>query len=247
MTTPRNLFLAAILLSLVAPARAQQPSGAAVLPQNLRLRVTPSPQPAETLLDPAALAWQQVTALRVALHRTPPLYDTDPPASLEIPFVDVRALRAAGKLFVHLSWPDASADRADLPTPPETPPEQRFHKEQTLAPERFFDAAALMYPKNPPGGVVSPSLQMGDAHGPVTIYYWNAARGAMQMEAAGRGTTQRTGGTFPAQAAYRSGVWQLVLELPELPPATPVAFAIWNGSQLDRDGRKYFSIWHWLE
>ncbi len=248
MNTQQILILPAILMfATVTPAFAQPPASTAVLPQNLRLNAVSSPQPAEVLLDPAAREWQQVAPRRIALNRTPPLYDTDPPASLEIAFVDVRTLRAAGRLFVHLSWRDVTADRTELPVVPETPPEQRFVKEHTVGTERFFDAAAVMYPKDAPGGMVSPSLQMGDAQGPVTIYYWNAARGALLMEAAGRGTTRRTGESFPAQAVYRSGAWQVVMELPELPAATPLAFAIWNGSQLDRDGRKYFSVWHWLE
>ncbi len=242
-----HLLTVLLLLMTAAPAFSQQPANAAVLPQHLRLKAAYSAQSVDVLLDPAAPAWQSTPVQRIALNRTPPLYDTEPPASLEISFVEVRTLRTANKLFVHLSWRDASADYADLPAVPDTPPEQRFLKEHTLGPERFFDAAAVMFPKDAPGGVVSPSLQMGDAQDPVLIYYWNAARGAMRMEAAGRGTTRRTGESFSARAVYVSGAWQVVMELPALPPATPIAFAIWNGSQLDRDGRKYFSVWHWLE
>lgn len=248
MNTQRNWgIISLLLLTTATPVLSQQPTSAAALPQHLRLNAVLSPQPAEVLLDPAAPAWQSASAQRIALNRTPPLYDTEPPASLEISFVEVRTLRAAGKLFVHMSWRDSSADRAELPAIPDTPPEQRFLKEHTPGTDRFFDAAAVMFPKDAPGGVVSPSLQMGDAQDPVVIYYWNATRGPMRMEAAGRGTTRRTGESFPARAVYRSGVWQVVMELPALPPATPLAFAIWNGSQLDRDGRKYFSVWHWLE
>jgi hypothetical protein len=39
----------------------------------------------------------------------------------------------------------------------------------------------------------------------------------------------------------------VTLELPELPVGTPLAVAIWNGSQQDRDGRKYFSVWYKTE
>jgi hypothetical protein len=39
----------------------------------------------------------------------------------------------------------------------------------------------------------------------------------------------------------------LTLELPDRPTGATVAFAIWNGSQKDRDGRKYFSVWQVLE
>lgn len=238
------LLLAAIV---AAPtAHAQAPAGAPP-PANLRLPAAAGSVPAATLLAPEASAWRQVPAAHLALNRTPPLYDTDPPAGLEIAFVDVRVARAEGKLLVHLSWRDPSQDTASLPAAPETPPEQRNRKELTEATERFFDAAAVMFPASRTPGVLSPSLQMGDAANPVSIYYWDAARGAALMEAQGRATTRRTGASFPAGASYRAGAWQVVLELPDLPAGVPLAFAVWNGSQLDRDGRKYFSVWHWLE
>lgn len=240
------LLLAGVLSA--ASLAAQQASPAASLPPaNLTLRVASSPLPAETLLDPEARAWEQVPARTVALNRTPPLYDTDAPAALEIPQVEVRVARAGGKLLVHFLWRDATQDVATLAPLPTTPPEQRVREEQTVATERFFDAGAVMFPTHASAGLVSPSLQMGDLQQPVTIYYWNAARGALLMEAQGRGTTRRTGQSFPARGVYRAGVWRLTLELPDLPAGVPLAFAVWNGSQQDRDGRKYFSVWHWLE
>jgi DMSO reductase family type II enzyme heme b subunit len=104
-----------------------------------------------------------------------------------------------------------------------------------------------MFPAKPGSGSVAPSLQMGDAEHPVEIYYWNATRGAMVMQAQGRGTTNRTGQTFPANGTYQNGQWNVIFELPDLPAGTTVAFAVWNGSQKDRDGRKYFSVWQALE
>jgi len=88
---------------------------------------------------------------------------------------------------------------------------------------------------------------MGDAEHPVDIYYWNAARGAMVMRAEGRSTTRRTGQSFSANGRYQQGSWTVTMELPDLPNDTTVAFAIWNGSQKDRDGRKYFSVWQVLK
>ncbi len=184
---------------------------------------------------------------RVGLNRTPPLYDTDPPADPEIPSLEVRLARSDDHLLVRLSWPDATEDTAALEAMPGTPYETRNRKEQSAATDRFFDAAAVMLPANPPSGGVSPSLQMGDADDPVTIYYWNAARGPTRMEAHGRETTRRTGETFPSRAVYRSGEWHVTIELPSVPGDAPLAFAVWNGSQSDRDGRKYFSVWHHLE
>lgn len=216
-------------------------------PVNLQLPVAASQLSAAALLDPDASLWHRLPAQRLALNRTPPLYDTDPPATLDIPLLEVRVARAEDKLLVHLSWRDPTGDFAPLTQAPETPPETRNRKEPTDATERFFDAAAVMYPAGQAAGASTPSLQMGDPGMPVVIYYWNAARGAMLMEAQGRGTTRRTGQSFPAQGIYRGGIWRVVLQLPNLTAGVPLAFAVWNGSQLDRDGRKYFTVWHWLE
>jgi complex iron-sulfur molybdoenzyme family reductase subunit gamma len=236
-------FVISILAALVfgaIPLRAQPPA-------NLRLPALPSGVAAESLLDPEAAAWQAVPPLRVALNRTPPLFDTDPPAAALISLVEVRARRASGQLVIHLAWADASQDTASLAGAPESAPETRFIKQDTADTDRFFDAVAVMCPTVSGEALVTPSLQMGDPHNPVTIYYWNAARGALRMEAHGRETTRRTGETFPARGVYRAGRWQATLALPDLPAGVPLAFAVWNGSQLDRDGRKYFSVWYWLE
>ncbi len=211
------------------------------------LSVAASSASVDSLLQGGPAAWDQIAVKRVALNRTPPLYDTDEPATLEIPSVDVRTARAGGKLLVHLSWRDPSHDAITLAEVPNTPPETRFRKVQTEADDRFFDAAAVMFPAKADSGPIAPSLQMGDAEHPVEIYYWNATRGAMLMQAQGRGTTRRTGQNFPASSTYQNGQWNVIFELPDLPAGTTVAFAVWNGSQKDRDGRKYFSVWHVLE
>ena len=211
------------------------------------LRALASPSPADSLLNGGPSAWNQIAAKHISLNRTPPLYDTDEPAALEIAAADVRLVRAGGKLLVQLNWRDATHDAITLPEVPNTPPETRFLKVPTEADDRFFDAAAVMFPSKTESGAMTPSLQMGDAEHPVEIYYWNATRGAMLMQAQGRGTTRRTGQSFPATGAYQNGQWTVTFELPDLPPGTPVAFAVWNGSQKDRDGRKYFSVWQVLE
>ncbi len=230
------------LLSTFSLAQAQNK------PASLQsLSIATSAAGADNLLKGDASAWNQITPKHVALNRTPPLYDTDEPAGLDISTVDVRCVRAQDKLIVHLVWHDPTQDAVTLPEVPNTPPETRFRKVQTEANDRFFDAAAVMFPTKASAGDLSPSLQMGDPEHPVQIYYWNATRGAMLMEAHGRSTTRRTGQSFPARAVYQSSQWNVTLELPNLSAGTPVAFAVWNGSQKDRDGRKYFSVWQILE
>jgi len=240
MRINRGAFLFATVLVVTTIAGAQ----ASRTPIGQALNATPLSAPTEALLKGSS-TWDQVPAHRISLNRTPPLYDTDEPASLEIPVLDVRLARAGGKVLVQMSWADPTQDAAALPEVPNTPPETRFRKLPTEAEDRFFDVAAVMFPAKP--GAVAPSLQMGDTDDPVQIYYWNAARGPMLMEAAGRGTTRRTGASFAARGAYEKGRWTVVFELPDLAAGTPLAFAVWNGSQKDRDGRKYFSVWQVLK
>ena len=211
------------------------------------LSVAVSSASADNLLNGRPAAWNQIAVKHVALNRTPPLYDTDEPVAPEIATVDIRFVRASGKLIAQLSWHDPTHDAITLAEVPNTPPETRFRKFQTEADDRFFDAAAIMFPAKADSGAIAPSLQMGDAEHTVEIYYWNATRGAMVMQAQGRSTTKRTGQSFPANGTYQNGQWSVAFELPNLSAGTTVAFAVWNGSQKDRDGRKYFSVWQVLK
>lgn len=244
MRTRQLVSVVSVFLLLSAITWAQ--TGAKVA-AGQSLSVAASKASIDNLLNGGTAAWSQIGLKRVALNRTPPLYDTDEPAAVEIPVVDVRLARAGGKLLVQLSWRDPTCDAATLAEAPNTPPETRFRKVPTDADDRFFDAAAVMFPEKAKIGALAPSLQMGDAEHPVEIYYWNATRGPMVMQAQGRGTTNRTGQTFPANGTYQKGQWTAIFELPDLPAGTTVAFAVWNGSQKDRDGRKYFSVWQVLE
>ena len=78
----------------------------------------------------------------------------------------------------------------------------------------------------------------------VRIFFWDSSRGAAIMEATGRETTKRTGQSFPVQAQYAAGKWAVTMQISDLHAGAPFAVAIWNGSQQDRDGRKYFTIWY---
>ena len=215
-------------------------------PAGAAISVASSSATAGADLQANSADWARAAVKKISLNRTPPLFDTDEPANADITTADVRCLRAGGKLYVQLSWHDTTSDAAALEEVPQSAPETRFHKVPTEAEDRFFDAAAGMVPDNP-GPALNPSLQMGDAEHPVQIYYWNSTRGAMVMTASGRETTHRTGRSFPVSAAYQSGQWVVTFEMPDQPAGTPLAFAIWNGSQKDRDGRKYFSVWYGLE
>jgi len=198
---------------------------------------------AQTVLDPAAAEWKSVAPVSLALHRTPPLYPTDAPSTLEIPSVQVQILRGPAGNFVRLEWVDKNRDTAVLAKAERSWQGEHLVK-QSEATDRFSDACAVMIPATPPSGDINPSLQMGDAAHPVRIFFWDSARGAAVMEASGRETTKRTGQSFPARGEFSAGKWVVTMQLPDLPEKTPVAVAVWNGGQQDRDGRKYFTIWY---
>jgi len=194
-------------------------------------------------LDPAASEWKSAAPITLALNRTPPLYSTDAPATMDIPSVQVQILHSSAGNFARLEWADKTHDTAVLPKAERTWQDDHLVT-QSEATNRFSDACALMIPAKPNAGDLNPSLQMGDADHPVRIFVWDATRGAAVMEASGRETTKRTGQSFPAQAQYAAGRWSVALEISDLKAGTPFAVAIWNGSQQDRDGRKYFTVWY---
>ena len=198
---------------------------------------------AQNAIHPDAAAWKSAATMSLSLQRTPPLYPTDAPAAVEVSSVQAQFIHAAGENFVRLEWADKTHDSAVLPKA-----ERAWQGEhlvtQSAATDRFADACAVMIPAKPVTGDLNPSLQMGDADHPVRIFVWDSTRGAAVMEATGRETTKRSGQSFPAQAQYANGKWSVTLQIADLKAGTPFAVAIWNGSQQDRDGRKYFTIWY---
>jgi DMSO reductase family type II enzyme heme b subunit len=198
---------------------------------------------AQNALDPAAADWKSAAPMTLSLQRTPPLYPTDAPAAIEVPSVQAQFLHSNAGNFVRLEWSDKTHDATVLPKA-----ERAWQGDhlvtQSAATDRFSDACAVMIPAKPVTGDLNPSLQMGDADHPVRIFVWDSTRGAAVMDASGRETTKRTGQSFPAQGQYANGKWFVTLQVPDLKAGTPFAVAIWNGSQQDRDGRKYFTIWY---
>jgi DMSO reductase family type II enzyme heme b subunit len=198
---------------------------------------------AQNGLDPAAAEWKSAVPMVLSLQRTPPLYPTDAPAIAEVPSVQVQFLHTAAGTVVRLEWADKTHDTTVLPKA-----ERAWQGDhlvtQSAATDRFSDACAVMIPTKPVTGDLNPSLQMGDAGHPVRIFVWDSTRGPAVMEATGRETTKRTRPSFPAQGQYVGGKWSATLQIGDMKSGTPFAVAIWNGSQQDRDGRKYFTIWY---
>src|SRR5208282_1518734 len=151
MQTRQLLIVASAVLLLSSMIWAQ--AGAKPVAEQ-SLSVAASTAGADNLLNGGSAVWNQIAVKHVALNRTPPLYDTDEPATLAIPSVDVRTARVGGKLLVQLSWRDPTHDAITLAEVPNTPPETRFRKVQTEADDRFFDAAAVMFPSKSGSGAI---------------------------------------------------------------------------------------------
>ncbi|MBZ5534308.1 MAG: hypothetical protein LAO31_00005, partial [Acidobacteriia bacterium] len=96
----------AVAVLLVAPCAAQvaEQAGGTVI------RVVTSSAPEDALMNSGSIDWKLAPPKKVSLNRTPPLFDTDEPASLEISMANVRVLRTGGKFFLQLSWHDKTRD-----------------------------------------------------------------------------------------------------------------------------------------
>jgi hypothetical protein len=214
---------------------------------NLRIPVAVGGGDGQAFLDPDAAAWKDAPPTAILLSRTPRIYATEPVRERVVPSFEVRAVRAGGKLHLRLEWEDSTRNA------PAAPPAKeggdgggaQLYKRPTAETSTFGDAAAVMVPEQW-AGPGFPSLSMGDKATPVQIYYWNASRGAAELKATGRATPQPSGASFLSQARHTGRKWLLSAELPDRPDGYPVAFAVWDGEQGDRDGLKFFSVWYVL-
>ena len=204
--------------------------------------------PGADALDPASRAWKSVPPVRIAVYRALSI-ETSEEATVagstdaEIATVQVQLLGSSGHTTVRLEWKDESRDAGP---PPGSEDAWQSESEEAI-PEApgYFDACAVLLPVNPaaPDDTL-PSLRAGSAFNPLLLYRYDFVRGTQVVEAAGRGAIHTTDATFRGRALYDDGAWQVTMELPAFAAGTPVAVAIWNGSQHDRADRRYFSIWY---
>jgi DMSO reductase family type II enzyme heme b subunit len=210
------------------------------------LPVAGSAATTDALLGGNPGAWAGAAEREIDLNRTPPLYEGDPVDDGARPALRVAVIRSSEGMFVRMRWTDPT-DSA--PREAETIPdagEAAIYKKHSMEIERFADAACVMIPQVAGAQAAFPSLMMGEAAHPVQLYYWNKTRGFERLEAAGRGTTTRTGQTFPGKTRRTAGGWDAVFMIPDQPGSTPLSFAVWDGDRTHRDGLKYFSVWYEL-
>lgn len=186
------------------------------------------------LLDPGAEAWAKATPIQVPLSGME--IKGEWPIQL-IPAIQVQALRDDRWLYFRLSWADATQN------------------DKVTGIDAFLDAVAVQLPITSTG---QPYVCMGQQNSPVHIVYWRAGSEQPESLAAGSfGTlTPLPGVEVRARGLYQGNGWQVVLARPlrgpeagndpkagMLPAQTSVAFAVWDGADQQRGGRKATSNW----
>ncbi|MBE7415349.1 MAG: c-type cytochrome [Deltaproteobacteria bacterium] len=127
----------------------------------------------------------------------------------------------------------------------------------------FPDGAAIQFPAGEVKGG-RPYFGMGDGRKPVEIWHWRSPESEFEkdtfgvLEAKGfermtRKTVPETAG-FEARGVYDNGRWRVVMKGPlnhengplfEEGSFTPIAFALWDGSNGDNKGKHVMTGWEW--
>lgn len=184
---------------------------------------------------PEAMIWKKAPATQVALQPAFPGHPSivGKPATGQL---TAQAVRTGGRLFVKLAWSDRTANTAINDT------------------ARFADGVAVQFPVN---GKASTTPFMGDPKGTVNIWQWRADDRTENLLAQGFGTATRVPFEGLKSAAVRTDSgWAVVLarslhvkpdEGANLPGkgTMPVAFAVWDGENQERDGLKAVTLEWW--
>ncbi|WP_458189617.1 ethylbenzene dehydrogenase-related protein [Haladaptatus sp. NG-WS-4] len=189
----------------------------------------------DSLSKPTADGWDDVPQARVPLSSAPSSVPNANETSVEE--VHVQAARTDETLYLRLTWDDATNDSG------------------TQGPRRFADAAAVQFPVNTSE---RPAISMGSTSNPVNVWYWGANVGTEELFAGGPSTTTAfDNASVQTTKSYQNGSWSLVVERDlrsgnanrtefTTRENVDVAFGVWNGSNMERSGRKGVSEWHHL-
>lgn len=240
-------LIGAALSSAIAPlALAQQPMTpadptvrevdagdtihAAQLPDHIYLR---------SVNDPDSIVWDRIPTYRTFLTAAPPVHPStrlrfEPKEGEHLYF---QFARTAERFYVRLRWQDPTQNR------------------KTTVNE-FRDGAAIEFALN---GVDTSYMMGSGPKKPVNIWYWHPDRDQVEdLAAGGYGSTtslpqQSVSGraTYHVQRNSRDNEWHLVMSRKLDSPGDyqvglqqgtiPVAFAVWQGAEDQRDGNKRVS------
>ena len=188
--------------------------------------------------DPADIIWDRIPAYRTLVSAAPPVHRStwlrfDPKGAEHLYF---QVARTSQRFYVRLRWHDESANR-----------ESKV--------DVFADGAAVQFALN---GVDTNYMMGTGPDKPVNIWYWRADHEQVEnLAAGGFGSTSRlaeqpvTGKAIYRKLENRQPEWHLVMSRPidsvgehqaGLKDGTvPVAFALWQGAEGQRDGTKRVS------
>jgi DMSO reductase family type II enzyme heme b subunit len=197
----------------------------------------------DELGDPHGKVWQSVASQNFPLVPTP--LNGNPAIKKISPFIEkstdhgtinqvsVASAHNGIALAVHLTWAGEKHDKmVDL--------------------DEFVDGAAVMFPLTPNAS----AFLMGSPTDPVNAWYWkgNLTDQGFDVIAQGYGTSARSRSAHEpirAAAQHVAGNWHLVMcralkaddGRANFKPgaATRMAFAVWDGGNRERAGRKSFS------
>ena len=188
--------------------------------------------------DPTATVWDRVPEYQVELSSAAPVHASialradagEPPLPLYFSVVSDRE-----RLYVKLRWVDGSRNVATRP-------------------DRFRDGAAVQFALD--GGEAT-SYIMGSTDMPVNIWYWKSdSDSAQNLAAGGFGSTTllpeqpvSAASHFRPARLEKDNEWVVVMSRPlnvagdytvalDGTKQQPLAFAVWQGEQQQRDGNK---------
>ncbi len=185
--------------------------------------------------SPQAAIWQKAPATEVPLQTAFPGY-VSIVGTADTKEVTAQAVRADGRLYVRLSWTDPTANTAIKDT------------------NQFVDGVAVQFPMN---GKVSTTPFMGDSKNPVNVWHWTANGHVENLFAKGFGTlTAAPIAGLHGTAVRTENGWEVVFSRSLLAKpglgvslqgrrAIPIAFAVWDGNNQERDGLKAVTLQWW--
>lgn len=184
---------------------------------------------------PGAAVWAKAPSTQVALQPAFPGHGSivGTPVTQTL---TAQAVRSGGQLFLKLAWADGTANTAIKDT------------------ADFADGAAVQFPFN---GKMATTPFMGDPKNPVNVWQWRADGRTENLVAHGFGTATRMPSEGLKTAATRTdNGWAVVLARPlKVKPdeganlqgksTMPIAFAVWDGANQERDGLKAVTLEWW--
>jgi complex iron-sulfur molybdoenzyme family reductase subunit gamma len=233
---PRTLLVACGLVL----AAAIGPAFVTGRPANQVPLMAASQSQAESLSNPTAPAWNDASTATIPLSSAPSQVPNANDTSIDR--VNVQAAYTRERFFVRLSWGDGTEDGNVTPSQYDAP---RLNA--------YGDAVAVQFPSN---ASKQPGIAMGSPDSTVNVWWWNGDMGQQELLAAGPGTTTEfERAAVSTNATYSDGRWRVVFVRERAitderrvsmtaEQDIPVSFAVWNGSNAERAGRKSVSEWY---